>query len=601
MWRRYGIPLLLYVALGLLWAVAIPPWQGPDEPGHYEYVALFGLLGRPPTLRDRQTSLQAQILRSLDEHDFWRRTFQPRPQPLPQRFDRHAFLQRSGTQLNNERPLYYLLPALLTRRVWTLPLALYLIRLYSLLLGAGVVLAAAWAAPRIWPTRSLLREGVPFLVAVLPMPLFVHTTVNSAVLADVGGALFFALGWLLLRSERPAHRPAWMWLLWLGLGVGVAWLKPSAMVLPLLAVVALLWRVPWARWVGAVAAGVVAVVLAFLLVGPRDASRAAVWHMGPERAAVARVDGVGLGGSAALRIRDPWPDRRGYAAQNIPASTVPLLWGQPLRFRVALRGETGRPLACISVMDEARETTACAQVTPSRWHLLALTHRVTPGTRYVRVVIGVGRPRTPEVTGTVLADAADLRPMGGPGNLLANGDAEVAARYGEAWWQALRRRALLEPAEVYTPPGVEAPTWQRVLLAGGIAFTSFWGNFGWLQYPLPVSLYLLLAGITLGALVGLRYRWRQGPAAERRLLLWNALSALVLVGGHVVPALYADWFPQGRYLFVGLLPLLALGLDGLQGWARSPQEERALLRAVQAGALWLNLFALAWTLAGMYG
>ena len=31
--------LIVYAALGTLFAITTPPWQNPDEPAHYNYVA----------------------------------------------------------------------------------------------------------------------------------------------------------------------------------------------------------------------------------------------------------------------------------------------------------------------------------------------------------------------------------------------------------------------------------------------------------------------------------------------------------------------------------------------------------------------------------
>ncbi len=48
--RRRLLGLLLAMALlgGVLYAAVVPPWQSPDEPGHFEYVALLYRLGHVP-------------------------------------------------------------------------------------------------------------------------------------------------------------------------------------------------------------------------------------------------------------------------------------------------------------------------------------------------------------------------------------------------------------------------------------------------------------------------------------------------------------------------------------------------------------------------
>ena len=103
-------------------------------------------------------------------------------------------------------------------------------------------------------------------------------------------------------------------------------------------------------------------------------------------------------------------------------------------------------------------------------------------------------------------------------------------------------------------------------------YRSFWGNFGWLAIPLPEGLYLLLGIIAAVALAGLLVR------GLRRLASWSALEWLglvsllalavaVLVGfarQMMLLSLYGiPAFPQGRYLFVLIIPFVALFMVGL--------------------------------------
>ena len=52
--KRGWLALFLTLALvrGLLYAVATPPWQAPDENGHFEYAWLIAHLERLPTRDD---------------------------------------------------------------------------------------------------------------------------------------------------------------------------------------------------------------------------------------------------------------------------------------------------------------------------------------------------------------------------------------------------------------------------------------------------------------------------------------------------------------------------------------------------------------------
>ena len=47
---RAAVWLVVFAALlrGLVWAVALPPWEGPDEPAHFSYVQRIATEGSIP-------------------------------------------------------------------------------------------------------------------------------------------------------------------------------------------------------------------------------------------------------------------------------------------------------------------------------------------------------------------------------------------------------------------------------------------------------------------------------------------------------------------------------------------------------------------------
>ena len=47
---RLAVGLIVFAALlrGLVWAVALPPWQGPDEPAHFAYIQRIATTGQIP-------------------------------------------------------------------------------------------------------------------------------------------------------------------------------------------------------------------------------------------------------------------------------------------------------------------------------------------------------------------------------------------------------------------------------------------------------------------------------------------------------------------------------------------------------------------------
>lgn len=591
--------VLLYLVLALAWAFLVPPWQGPDEPGHYEYARLLADLRRPPRPKDANPALQAAIIRDLDRHDFWRLTRQERPSRLPLRFSDNPFLRRSGTQLRDERPLYYLIPALLFR--WMpfshhIPVA----RVYTVLLGALLVVVATIASQRTFPRSPLLGEGVPFLMATLPMPLFIHATMNSNVVADLLGGVFFVLAWSALRTERPDVKT------WMGLAGTVllgAWLKRTTLILAPLAII-LAWMVPSSplrRHSRAIGIIVAAFVLAYVLF-PFAPERVAMWSEGPRSRPAVRAPYRGLDGSAAFWLADTSPRVRAYIAQNLWARDVFVTRGKRAEVQVHVRAVGDAPQVCLSLSDSNGQATRCTQA-DSRWKTLAVSRTIAADTTFVRVVLGIGPPHTPGPTGRVLADNFSLRVAGATRDFLRNGDAERPAWRLARVWNWLRGLARVGPTAVYRPTEdriQHLPT--RAAIALGILFTSFWGNFGWLQYPLPWAMYGLLAVVTLGSLVGAFRAVRRCHEGTRcRVLRFNAWAFSLAVLTNWVLAWEPGWYPQGRYLFPLLMPTLALGLEGLRQWFPPTVSEERILRWVRVLALAFSLFALGYYLGRIQG
>lgn len=103
-------------------------------------------------------------------------------------------------------------------------------------------------------------------------------------------------------------------------------------------------------------------------------------------------------------------------------------------------------------------------------------------------------------------------------------------------------------------------------------YRSFWGNFGWVSVPLPEPLYVLLGILTLASILGLTLhgvaRWGRWSHVE-----WLGVASLVtflftiLVGFArqmmALSTLGIAAYPQGRYLFVLMLPICWLWVAGL--------------------------------------
>ncbi len=243
-WRRIVLASLVVGILHMLfYAWFVPPWQFPDEPRHYEYVRLVGEKGRPVTLRDRDLSMEADIIRSMARFDFWRFGFaiggyvQHRDQSFGEiwtPYHAHVLFQP---------PLYYLITGLGTAGFprSALESHLILLRLASVLFGIlSLVLVAlighTLGGPR-WAALLLL------FAALLPGHAFINASVNNDVLAETltllvlwAGLVVLQRGWALL----PAA------LMVVGTVAALATKRTTLFIAPYTAVV-LLYAL-WERW-----------------------------------------------------------------------------------------------------------------------------------------------------------------------------------------------------------------------------------------------------------------------------------------------------------------------------------------------------------------
>lgn len=221
-WGGLAAVVVVYLVLGASYAYLTPPWQTPDEPAHYNVIAQMAQ-GVWPTLQAgdyNQAYLEQLVGRGF-------------PPDLPVDGVRYQDYQP---------PLYYVLalPAF-----WLSGGALVAVRLFSVLLGAGVVVFTALTARAVWPHAPVLSLAAAGFVAFIPQHIAMLAGVNNDALSE----LLVAAGlWWLTRhtlSDQPlTNREAVM----LGLIVGAALLtKVQAYVLLPVAVLALALRADRAR------------------------------------------------------------------------------------------------------------------------------------------------------------------------------------------------------------------------------------------------------------------------------------------------------------------------------------------------------------------
>jgi hypothetical protein len=180
-----AVILAAYLAVGAAFAIYTPPWQAPDEPAHYNYVAYVAENGRLPELAAGDYPLE--YLEALKAARF------PADMPIDTiRYESH------------QPPLYYILASgvyrLANKCGWPTLLAL---RLFSLLLG-GLSIMVGYAVLRaILPARREIALGATALAAFLPMHLATLSAVNNDALVEL---LIALVAWGVLRPGPIADR-----------------------------------------------------------------------------------------------------------------------------------------------------------------------------------------------------------------------------------------------------------------------------------------------------------------------------------------------------------------------------------------------------------
>lgn len=192
--------------LGLLYLWVTPPWMGPDEPRHYEYVRLLFDKRKLVGWADADRELEREIIASMRRHQF-ERIGMVHPElvgaPLPDRF---ADIWGAGLAHElHQPPLAYLVYAMALVPVAdeSIERQLLALRALSLLIGLATAWVAMVALVRLWPEDRFVGVGAAALVALLPQRLWLSVTVNNDHLTIFWGVLLFAV---LVNAWRQGYR-----------------------------------------------------------------------------------------------------------------------------------------------------------------------------------------------------------------------------------------------------------------------------------------------------------------------------------------------------------------------------------------------------------
>lgn len=242
--RHFPLVLILvaYLLVASLYATNTPAWQAPDEPAHYNYIRQLAA-GDLPVIEpaDYDEAYRSSAVSSGFAPDY-------PVEPL--------------TYEDWQPPLYYLL---LTPVFLLSGGALTVLRFASLILGAGIVVAAYGVALLRWPRKRWLALTATAFVAFLPQHIAILSSVNNDTLSELIIALIL---WILATNLVMAHQGKSVslrrWLL-AGILLGLGFLtKPTTFIMaPLILIAAfLIYR---QRYSAAVRSSIAALLTASLL------------------------------------------------------------------------------------------------------------------------------------------------------------------------------------------------------------------------------------------------------------------------------------------------------------------------------------------------
>jgi 4-amino-4-deoxy-L-arabinose transferase-like glycosyltransferase len=283
----FGIALLNAV----IWGLIVPPFQVPDETGHFAYAQYLAETGKPPPQRGG-SAFSPQENTALTDLNFYGTIGDPNERGLVTRSQNRvlqADLARrlsplsdgATTSTTNQPPLYYALAAV---PYWLSPshgilTRLAIMRLLSALLAAGTVLAVFLFLRELLPNLPWAWTVGALLVAFQPQVSFIAAGVQGDNLLFFASTLTFLMLTRAYRRGLTTKRAVAI-----GAVVAIGLLSKLTFIALVpgiaLAVALLGWRergTGWRRATGLVALAAAIAIVPFVLYGLLNIT---VWHRG---------------------------------------------------------------------------------------------------------------------------------------------------------------------------------------------------------------------------------------------------------------------------------------------------------------------------------
>ncbi|HHB89686.1 MAG TPA: DUF2142 domain-containing protein [Anaerolineae bacterium] len=159
--------LAVYLVLGGLYALLTPLWQAPDEPAHFNNIAVIAQTGHLPVLQPGDYD-QAYLEKLKRE-----------------RFPPHLSITRVRYE-GHQPPLYYSLMAPLWGALQSAGVRgqVWVLRWVNVLIGAGALCWLWLAVRRLFPRRPRLGLLAVGFAAFLPMHVAMNASINNDALAE---------------------------------------------------------------------------------------------------------------------------------------------------------------------------------------------------------------------------------------------------------------------------------------------------------------------------------------------------------------------------------------------------------------------------------
>lgn len=176
--------LAIYLILATLYAIFTPKWQAPDEPAHFNYIRTIAETGALPVLQfgDYDHAYLEQIKAAK---------FPATLSIDPIRYESY------------QPPLYYLAatPVYLAARGAGLDATVIALRLFSVALGALVLLVAFRIVRAIFPNDDFLALATVGLMATVPQHLAISASISNDLAAEL---VLILIVWLAVTRVQSA-------------------------------------------------------------------------------------------------------------------------------------------------------------------------------------------------------------------------------------------------------------------------------------------------------------------------------------------------------------------------------------------------------------